>query len=142
VAAGDVTVRVARAEDIPAVLAVWERARSPAGRTVDDHDGVARLIERTGDGLLIAEREGRVVGALVAAWDGWRGNMYRLAVLPEHRRRGIARRLVQTGHQRLRAHGAARITALVAHDEVEATALWGAAGYERDEYIVRYVRDI
>jgi ribosomal protein S18 acetylase RimI-like enzyme len=40
------------------------------------------------------------VGTLVAAWDGWRGNMYRLAVLPEHRRAGIGRELVDAGYER------------------------------------------
>jgi ribosomal protein S18 acetylase RimI-like enzyme len=103
---------------------------------------VARLIEDSGDGLLVAEYEGRVVGALVAAWDGWRGNMYRLAVEPSVRRQGIARRLVEAGHERLREHGAQRVTALVAHDEADATALWRAAGYDRDELIVRFVRDL
>jgi ribosomal protein S18 acetylase RimI-like enzyme len=138
----ELTIRLARVEDIPAVLALWKRARSPVASTPDDHDSIARLIEHTADGLLVAENQGRVVGALVAAWDGWRGNMYRLAVLPEKRRCGIARRLVQAGHERLRAKGAKRVTALVAHGETDATALWRAVDYEHDEYVVRFVRNL
>jgi ribosomal protein S18 acetylase RimI-like enzyme len=68
--------------------------------------------------------------------------MYRLAVLPQHRRHGIATRLVEAGHERLRALGARRVTALVAHDEEEAVGLWLAAGYARDEEIVRFVRNL
>jgi ribosomal protein S18 acetylase RimI-like enzyme len=68
--------------------------------------------------------------------------MYRLAVEPSRRRQGIARRLVEAGHERLRARGAGRVTALVAHDEPDATALWRAVGYDRDELIVRFVRNI
>jgi ribosomal protein S18 acetylase RimI-like enzyme len=138
----EVTVRVAQAQDVRGVLALWESARSPAASTPDTDAGVGRLIEDAGDALLVAEHDGRLVGALVAAWDGWRGNMYRLAVLPEYRRRGIARQLVDAGHERLRNKGAARITALVAHDEADATALWSALGYGRDEDIVRYVRNL
>ena len=126
--------------DVPEVLALWERARSSAAVTPDDEAGVTRLVTR--DALLVAEANGRLVGTLVAAWDGWRGNMYRLAVLPEYRRRGLARRLVQDGHQRLKAQGARRITALVADDEGDATGLWRAVGYERDEQIVRFVRNL
>lgn len=100
------------------------------------------MLETSDDSLLVAESNGRVVGALVAAWDGWRGNMYRLAVLPGHRRRGIARLLVDAAHERLRAKGARRVTALVAHGENEAIALWKAAGYEHDERIGRYVRKL
>jgi ribosomal protein S18 acetylase RimI-like enzyme len=103
---------------------------------------VARLIQDSGDGLLVAEYDGSIVGALVAAWDGWRGNMYRLAVEPSSRREGIARRLVEAGHDRLRARGARRVTALVAHDEPDAEGLWRAVGYGRDELIVRFVRNL
>ena len=138
--ATEVSIRAARVDDIPAVLALWDRARSAAARTVDDHPSVARVVDR--DSLLLAEADGDVVGVLVAAWDGWRGNMYRLAVLPEYRRRQIARRLVDAGHDHLRAKGAGRVTALVAHDEAEATGLWRAVGYERDELIVRFVRNL
>ena len=137
-----ISIRVAGSGDIDAVLAVWAQARSAAASTRDDAEGVARLIGHTPDGLLVAECDGRVVGVLVAVWDGWRGNMYRLAVLPAYRRRGIGRRLVEAGHERLRAKGARRVTALVAHAEEEATALWRAMGYGLDEQMARFVRNL
>jgi ribosomal protein S18 acetylase RimI-like enzyme len=68
--------------------------------------------------------------------------MYRLAVDPGHRRRGIALMLVRAGEQRLRERGAKRVTALVAHDELEAVGLWVAAGYGRDAAIARFVRNL
>src|SRR3954464_5134010 len=97
-------VRAARREDIDAVLALWGEARSAVAVTEDTAQSVARVIER--GTLFLAETEGRLVGALIAGWDGWRGNMYRLAVLPAYRRRGIARALVEAGHARLRELGA------------------------------------
>jgi ribosomal protein S18 acetylase RimI-like enzyme len=139
---GKVHIRVACREDIDAVLSLWERARSAAASTPDDTDGILRLIEHTNDALFVAEHQGLVVGALVAAWDGWRGNMYRLAILPAYRRRGIARRLVEAGHDALHAKGARRITALVAPDEAAATGLWHAAGYQLDENHLRFVRNL
>ena len=74
-------VRAARLDDIDGVLAVWDVARSAAAVTPDTRESVTRVIER--GTLFVAEHERRIVGALVAGWDGWRGNMYRLAVLPE-----------------------------------------------------------
>ena len=78
----------------------------------------------------------------MVGWDGWRGNMYRLAVRADRRRRGIARALVEAGHEHLRSFGAPRITALVGAEEGDAQALWRAAGYERDTKIVRFVRNL
>ena len=133
-------VRAARPDDIDGVLAVWDLARSAAAVTPDTPETVARVIER--GTLFVAEDDGRIVGALVAGWDGWRGNMYRLAVLPEYRRRGIARALVDAGHERLRELGATRVIALVEHDDEPATALWRATGYGFDPQMARFVRNL
>ncbi len=135
-------VRDARHDDVPDVLELWSLARSEHATTRDRAEDVERLVREMPGSLLVAEDGARLVGALIAAWDGWRGNMYRLAVHPEHRRRGIARELVHTGEHHLRAKGARRITALVAHDDDVAGALWVAAGYAYDEVIGRFVRNI
>jgi ribosomal protein S18 acetylase RimI-like enzyme len=135
-------VRPATRADVDAVLELWAQARSDAASTPDDVEAIARLLEDGGGALIVAKADGRVVGAIVAGWDGWRGNMYRLAVLPAYRRRGIGRRLVEAGHDSLRAKGARRVTALIAHAEEEAIALWRAAGYELDEDMSRLVRNL
>ena len=135
-------IRAATSADIDAVLAVWAAARSVAARTPDDPEAVQLLLDRDPGALLVAEAGGEVVGALIAGWDGWRGNVYRLAVLPSHRRHGIARRLVEAGHERLRAQGARRVTALVGGEEGAAHGLWRALGYQRDEFVHRFVRNL
>jgi ribosomal protein S18 acetylase RimI-like enzyme len=135
-------IRTATAADIDAVLAVWAEARSSAAQTPDDPRVVEQLLERDPGALLVAEADGQVVGVLIAGWDGWRGNVYRLAVLPSHRREGIARELVDAGHERLRAQGARRVTALVGGEEGAAHRLWRAVGYQRDEFVHRFVRNL
>jgi ribosomal protein S18 acetylase RimI-like enzyme len=108
---------------------VW-RAAGASPTITDDVAALEALLARDRDALIVAESDGAVVGTLIAAWDGWRGNMYRLAVRPEFRRNGIARELVAEGQRRLRAHGCRRITALVLGDEKHAVEFWTAAGYE------------
>jgi ribosomal protein S18 acetylase RimI-like enzyme len=140
-----ISVRPAGLADLPAVLALWARARSAAASTPDTPETVQRLLARDPGALLVAvvaDPPGAIVGAVIAAWDGWRGNVYRLAVDPAHRRRGIALALVRTGERRLAAQGARRVTALVAHDEADAVGLWAAAGYARDAAIARFVRNL
>ena len=135
-------IRAGTAADVEAVLAVWERSRSVPARTPDTAEFVETLLERDPGALLVAQLDGHVVGALIAGWDGWRGNVYRLAVLPEHRREGIARALVEAGHERLHRLGARRVTALVGGDEGAAHRLWRALGYHRDEFVHRFVRNL
>lgn len=138
----EVAIRHARAPDIPRVLELWDRARSAAAVTPDTEQAIGALLAHAGSTVLVAELEDLVVGSLTVGWDGWRGNMYRLAVRPEFRRRGIARRLVDVGHAHLRGVGARRLTALVAHEEEEAVAVWLSVGYELDEQISRFVRNL
>ena len=137
-----VEIRPAGTGDIEAVLAVWAEARSAAAQTADDPDVVGRLLERDPGALLVAEADGAIVGVIIAGWDGWRGNVYRLAVMRDHRRRGIASQLVEAGHDRLRSLGARRVTALVGGEEGAAHRLWRAVGYQRDEFVHRFVRNL
>lgn len=90
----------------------------------------------------MAERDGEIVGALIAGWDGWRGNMYRLAVREEHRRQGIGIALTRAGEEYLRDCGVRRITALVAFEDDAAGAFWESAGYPQDREIGRRVRNL
>lgn len=72
----------------------------------DNEDGVHRLLRHDAGSLLVAEAGESLVGTLIAAWDGWRGSFYRLAVHPDWRRRGVASSLVRAGELRLERHGA------------------------------------
>jgi ribosomal protein S18 acetylase RimI-like enzyme len=128
---------------VPAVLDVWARARSGHASAPDRIGDVESLVEPGSPAaLLVAERDGEIVAALIAAWDGWRGNMYRLAVGDGHRREGIGLALTRAGENYLRQRGAHRVTALVAFGDETAGAFWEAAGYPKDPEIGRRVRNL
>ena len=65
------------------------------------------------EALLLAEEDSLIVGSVIAAWDGWRGTIYRLAVAPSHRRGGLGRSLLRAAEERLRDLSAARLQAIV-----------------------------
>lgn len=135
----DWTIREATHRDIDAVLLLWQAAGAPA--TSGTHaDGLRTLLATDPRALLIAESGGAVVGSLIAAWDGWRGSFYRLAVHPGQRRRGLGIALVREGEERLFERHAARLTAIVAEDAPQALEFWIAAGYERQSKRARFIR--
>jgi ribosomal protein S18 acetylase RimI-like enzyme len=139
---GDFVVRMCRPQEASAVLELWQQARTEHASTADRLEDVQRLLSGASGSLLVADAHGTIVGVLIAAWDGWRGNMYRLAVHGGYRRRGIGLALVQASQEHLRRQGARRITALVGYEDEVASAFWESAGYPQDHEIGRRVRNL
>ena len=136
------TIRAARVDDIPQVLSLWTAERSSVAVMPDTREALTRLLRADRHALFVAEAAGRIVGTLIDATDGWRGNMYRLVVDPDWRRRGIARNLVLAGEERFRQLGIPRVTALVGLDEIGAGELWKAMSYKHDPAVGRFVRNL
>jgi len=137
-------IRQSRPDEGQQILALWQEADATPSPT-DTRDEVMKLLGEAAAVLLVAESDGRLVGTVIGGWDGWRGNIYRLAVLPAYRRRGIARALVGEAERRLHGIGARRISALVESDHPWATDFWdslGASGYRHDERMRRYVKTL
>ncbi len=116
-----VHIRPCRLEECPAVLDLWTAAGADPTVT-DTLEDVERLVRENGDLFLVAAQEASVVGTIIATWDGWRGHIYRLAVRPESRRKGIGRALVQEAERRLVARGSRRIVCLVLQEDAQAVA--------------------
>ncbi|BAJ32839.1 MULTISPECIES: GNAT family N-acetyltransferase [Kitasatospora] len=144
-------LRAARPEDIDAVLAFW--AEAAEGTSIsDDRAGVARLLERDGAALILAESgggaegegegEGAILGTVIAGWDGWRCHLYRLAVHPAARRRGIGTALLDAAHARFAEAGGRRADAMVLEHNDLGQAAWRAAGYGREEQWRRWTRPL
>ncbi|GFJ85398.1 N-acetyltransferase [Phytohabitans houttuyneae] len=132
-------IRTGRRDDAERLLAFWSAAAH--GRSVsDDLAGVARLLRHDSESVLVAEVDGVVVGTVIAGWGGWRCHIYRLAVSPDHRRRGIGRELLAAAEARFVALGGRRSDAMVDDGNPGAHELYRNAGYMPDSSWSRWVR--
>ncbi|MFE2560389.1 GNAT family N-acetyltransferase [Streptomyces sp. NPDC059352] len=137
----ELRIRTATPDESEAVLAFWKE--SAEGTSIsDDAQGVTRLVERDPDALILALADGLIVGSVIAGWDGWRASLYRLAVLPSHRRRGISTALLRAAEERFAALGGRRADAMVLEANETGRRLWAAAGYEREERWRRWVKPL
>lgn len=118
------------ADDYEAVRAVWEAAGlpvKPGGR--DSREQFFR--QMTGDlQAVIGVKQGdELVGVVLTTHDGRKGWINWLAVRPEHRRKGIARRLIDEAERALRAQGMQIIAALIEDGNAASLELFEQAGY-------------
>ena len=133
------TFRIARAPDVDDILTLWRNADAAPTHT-DDAESILRLIGTDADAVIVAEEGGAIVGTVIAGWDGWRGSIYRLAVVPTHRRRGVGRQLLERAGERLTRAGARRLQAIVVESDEQAVAFWRTSGWEEQVERLRFVR--
>jgi ribosomal protein S18 acetylase RimI-like enzyme len=128
---------IAEAGDLPAILDLWKRAGTEPGHT-DDIESLTKLIAHDPGALLIAVEDETIAGSVIAAWDGWRGSIYRLAVAPSHQRRGLGTVLVNAAVKRLRTLGAVRLQAIVVETDLQATGFWRASDWSEQVARLRF----
>jgi ribosomal protein S18 acetylase RimI-like enzyme len=138
----DLVVRGADSRELGAVLAFWATAAENASRPADTPGALAALHLRDPDALILAVEGSRIVGTIIAGWDGWRCHLYRLAVDPGRRRQGIGAALIAAAESRTRALGGTRIDAMVLDDNPGAHAIWAAHGYRRQEDWSRWIKPL
>ena len=138
-----IDLRPATLTDAPALIELWEVAAENDARPADSTVKVEALITRDPEACTVAvTADGRVVGSLISGWDGWRAHLYRLAVHPNVRRQGLARRLLDHAETRLVALGAGRIDAMVLEGNDLGQTLWRSSGYEAQSQWRRWVRPV
>jgi ribosomal protein S18 acetylase RimI-like enzyme len=138
----EVTIGHVRDDQFAAVLQLWQEAGVTPPSASDSIEGLSRLAQTPSGLLLVATIDQRVVGSVIGGWDGWRGNIYRLAVTPAYRRTGVARRLVAEIGNALFAMGAETLSARVEREHQWAIDFWASVrdlGYEPDSRFARYI---
>ena len=138
----ELTFRSAVPADVDSILLFWKEAAEDSNRPTDTREAVDRLIRRDADALVLVTNGGSIVGSLVIGWDGWRCHLYRLAVHPDYRRRGVGTSLLKRAEQRFVAFGGTRADAMVLDGNDSAHELWSWAGYTRQGEWSRWVKTL
>jgi ribosomal protein S18 acetylase RimI-like enzyme len=135
-------LRTASAADVDAILALWQQAAENDSRPPDTAEAVLALLGRDPEAVILADRDDALIGSIIAGWDGWRYHLYRLAVRPDWRKRGVGSALLSAAENRLRALGATRVDAMVLDDNDLGQSLWQARGYHRQDDWRRWVKHL
>jgi len=131
----DRLIRAMVRDDLPQVLALWERTEGVGLRAVDDDlPALQKFLERNAGLSVIAFVQDECAGAMLCGSDGRRGYLHHLAVRSDRRRRGIGRELVEHAITCFRSAGIRKVSIDVFENNSGARDFWRAIGfYDRDD---------
>jgi ribosomal protein S18 acetylase RimI-like enzyme len=128
-------IRPFRESDEAQVAAVWAAVfpepspRNLPQRAIEQKLAVQREL------FFVAVLEGTVVGTAMGGYDGHRGWLYKLAVLPDIQGRGIGRALVLRVVAELKARGCPKMNLQVMASNAKVIAFYEKLGFAVEERI-------
>jgi len=128
-------IRVYLESDEVAVSALWSSVFGYA--TPHNAPGfvIKRKVEYQRELFFVAIEDAKVVGTVMAGYDGHRGWIYSMAVAPEYRRRGIATALMKHAENALKERGAAKINLQLLASNAATCEFYKTLGYSIEERI-------
>jgi len=135
-------LRTFQLEDYSKVRSVWKESGLEI-RPGDSRKEIQRKLKRDPELFLVAEFEGKIVATVMGAWDGRRGWIYHLGVVPAFQRKGIANRLVREVERRMKAKGVLKVNASIYKWNKKSLTFFKASGYGSDDetvHVGKYLR--
>ncbi|HEV2970460.1 MAG TPA: GNAT family N-acetyltransferase [Pirellulales bacterium] len=117
------------ADDLDAAIALW-RSTDGVGMAESDEPEHLQLFLKRNPGLSLVARNGpRLVGTVLCGQDGRRGFLYHLAVIPEYRKRGLGRSMVEHCLAALAALGVLKCNILLYVHNEAGERFWKSGGW-------------
>lgn len=124
------SLRVMQIEDYEQIYKLWMTIDGFGIRTIDDsYEGVERFIKRNPTTSVVAECDGKIVGAILCGHDGRRGCLYHVCVHKEYRKRGIGKAMVVFCMKALQAEQINKVSLIAFKSNVVGNAFWKSAGW-------------
>ena len=136
-------IRFASEDDLAEILALWEISglkTRPKGR--DSIDKLKKQLESENMWLLIGEEKNEIIGVVLVTHDSRKGWINRLAIHPEHQRKGHAKELLLASERSLMEKGIEVFSALIKEENVASRILFEHNNYRDFEHLRYYAKKL
>ncbi|TWT46379.1 Acetyltransferase YpeA [Thalassoglobus neptunius] len=130
-----IEVRKYQSSDRNAVVLLWNVVFPNSTGHNDPDASIDRKCAHDDGLFFVAEDSGEVVGTAMGGYDGHRGWIYSLAVLPTRQRQGIGRLLIQHTEGALAQLGCPKVNLQVRSDNAEIVEFYHSLGYETEQRV-------
>lgn len=132
-------VRVMKIEDYDQIYELWSKIRGFGIRSIDDsREGIERFLKRNPTTSVVAEEDGKIVGAILCGHDGRRGCFYHVCVDEMYRMRGIGKAMVVFAMEALREEKINKVSLIAFTKNDIGNAFWKEIGWTKREDLNYY----
>ena len=132
-------VRVMKIEDYDQIYELWSKIRGFGIRSIDDsREGIERFLKRNPTTSVVAEEDGKIVGAILCGHDGRRGCFYHVCVDEMYRMRGIGKAMVVFAMEALREEKINKVSLIAFTKNDFGNAFWKEIGWTKREDLNYY----
>ena len=112
------------------VFSLWQQCEGVGLSEADSQQNIQAYLIRNPDMSFITRIEGKIVGIILGGHDGRRGYIHHLAVLPNYRRRGIGRQLVERCLSILADSDIKKCHLFIFNENTEGIQFWKRIGWK------------
>lgn len=132
-------IRAMTLNDYEKVHDLWMKIKGFAIRSIDDsREGVERFLNRNPGISVVAEKDGKIVGAILCGHDGRRGCMYHVCVDPDYRLKGIGKSMVVFAMEALKKEKINKVSLIAFTKNDIGNAFWKEIGWTKREDLNYY----
>lgn len=122
-------IRSYQDKDREAVAALWRVVFPDDPPWNVPEEDIERKLKVQPELFVVAEKSGKIVGTAMGGYDGHRGWVYLVAVLPDFRRKGVGRMLMEEVEQRLSEIGCPKLNLQVRGSNKQVVEFYKSLGY-------------
>ncbi|NQY96505.1 MAG: GNAT family acetyltransferase [Henriciella sp.] len=126
-------IRAYQARDKAGVVTLWEEVFPGEAERNKPEDVIARKLTVQPDLFFVALHDDRIVGTVIAGFDGVRGWIHKLAVHPDFRRQGLASMLMQRAEDGLKEIGCPKVNLQVRAANAGVIAFYESLGFDVED---------
>ena len=132
-------IREMKIEDYDKVFSLWKTIKGFGIRSVDDSkEGIERFLKWNPGLSVVAEEDGKIVGAILCGSDGRRGCLYHVCVHKDYRRQGIGKSMVIWCMEKLKELQINKVSLIAFTQNDVGNAFWKEIGWTKREDLNYY----
>ena len=116
-------------ENYDECIELWESAEGIGTSAADSKENIEVFLKKNKGLNFIACDQDKIIGTILCGQDGRRGYLYHLYVLPEYRKNGIGKELVNRCIQKLIDQGITKCHLMFFNDNESGKLFWENVGF-------------